>query len=428
MAPATWSYRGREHQRHRRRLCARRRSYTRAGPSSSARAARCSARTPTGSTCSCTTSRPGSWFWHLRRHPAYDYAAALARRRDRRWCSTGSGTAPARCPTATRPASAPRPTCSTRWSSTCARGCYRFAGSRRATPAAHHVVLHGHAVGAAIAELEAATYDDVDGLVLMSWTDRRRHPAGRDEARPAVAPLPAGAGLRALRRQRPRDYRSPALPHGPGRRPARAPRPTAAPPRCGDVLSLGSALAATGRGPRAARRGAGAAALRWPRPPEPRRRRAPAGAALRLVGPGPSARRAGAPATRCRSSAPRPPPAPGCCTGSPPSADPGGRGGRAGSVRRPSGRRASRRRPPRGRGRRSRAGSRPSRASGAGRPGRAACRIAPPDHDQHGLAAVLVGDLLEDGLTRATTSEIRSPPSMAADSSPSTQARKTPSK
>jgi pimeloyl-ACP methyl ester carboxylesterase len=32
-------------------------------------------------------------------------------------------------------------------------------------------VLHGHSVGAALAELEAATFQDVDGLVLMAWSD-----------------------------------------------------------------------------------------------------------------------------------------------------------------------------------------------------------------------------------------------------------------
>ena len=36
---------------------------------------------------------------------------------------------------------------------------------------AAHVVTHGHGVGAAIVQLEAAEFDDVAGLVLMSWTD-----------------------------------------------------------------------------------------------------------------------------------------------------------------------------------------------------------------------------------------------------------------
>lgn len=43
--------------------------------------------------------------------------------------------------------------------------------SRSAHPRAGKVVLAGHSVGGAIAELEAASFGDVDGLALMSWSD-----------------------------------------------------------------------------------------------------------------------------------------------------------------------------------------------------------------------------------------------------------------
>lgn len=47
-------------------------------------------------------------------------------------------------------------------------GDYRSTSAR---PRVSRVVVAGHSVGGAIAELEAASFDDVDGLVLMSWSD-----------------------------------------------------------------------------------------------------------------------------------------------------------------------------------------------------------------------------------------------------------------
>src|SRR5690606_11493550 len=64
-------------------------------------------------------------------------------------------------------------------------GNYDFTRRPDQDPAhAGRVVVHGHGVGAAIAQLEAATFDDVDGLVLMSWagshaTPRTVEAAGR---------------------------------------------------------------------------------------------------------------------------------------------------------------------------------------------------------------------------------------------------------
>jgi hypothetical protein len=114
----------------------------------------------------------GGWFWHLRAHPAYDYATQLARKGEislvlDRLGYDGSPLADGR--------------------STCLgaqahmlhqavqhlrAGTYFFAHDRRKDPVhAARVVLHGHSVGAAIAQLEAGTFSDVDGLVLMSWSD-----------------------------------------------------------------------------------------------------------------------------------------------------------------------------------------------------------------------------------------------------------------
>ena len=103
-------------------------------------------------------------------------------------------------------------------------GRYDFEAQAPAgTPGRQHVVTQGHAVGAAIAQVEAATFDDVDGLVLMSWTDARRHRAGD--------PTAAGADRR-LRAGQATTRRSPpvgaGLPHAAVRE--RAARRAAGPP------------------------------------------------------------------------------------------------------------------------------------------------------------------------------------------------------
>lgn len=51
-----------------------------------------------------------------------------------------------------------------------------------AVPHGAQVVLHGHGVGAAVAQLEAAEFDDVDGLVTMGWTDGGASRAAISEA------------------------------------------------------------------------------------------------------------------------------------------------------------------------------------------------------------------------------------------------------
>lgn len=124
----------------------------------------------------------GSWFWHLRRHPAYDYAGQLAAAGETSLVVDRLGYGASRLPEG-------RATCLGAQADMLHQvvqhlrsGRYRFADSVRATPAAHHVVVHGHSVGAAIAQVEAATFDDVDGLVLMSWTDSGASARAVDEA------------------------------------------------------------------------------------------------------------------------------------------------------------------------------------------------------------------------------------------------------
>ena len=115
----------------------------------------------------------GSWFWHLPSHPAYDYATRLAERGETSLVvdRLGYGASPLADGNATCLGAQADMLHQVVQHARAAK--YRFTDAPRTTaPSAAHVVLHGHGLGAAIAQVEAATFDDVDGLVLMSWTDR----------------------------------------------------------------------------------------------------------------------------------------------------------------------------------------------------------------------------------------------------------------
>lgn len=113
----------------------------------------------------------GGWFWQAPQR-AYDYAGALARRGELTLVLDRLGYDGS-------PLDDGRATCLGAQADMLHQviqrlyaGNYAFADGRGiAPPHALHVVVHGHAVGAAIAQLEAADHDDVDGLVLMSWSD-----------------------------------------------------------------------------------------------------------------------------------------------------------------------------------------------------------------------------------------------------------------
>jgi pimeloyl-ACP methyl ester carboxylesterase len=68
------------------------------------------------------------------------------------------------------------------------------------------VVTHGLGLGAGIAQLEAGTFDDVDGLVLMSWTDGGATPLARRAAAQQSATCLTGDDRAPLATSA-RDYR-----------------------------------------------------------------------------------------------------------------------------------------------------------------------------------------------------------------------------
>jgi pimeloyl-ACP methyl ester carboxylesterase len=112
----------------------------------------------------------GGWFWHLREHPAYDYATQLALRGETSLVLDRLGYDDSPLPDG-------RKTCL----GAQADMLHQVVAQLRAQ-GYDEVVLHGHSVGAAIAELEAATFRDVDGLVLMSWADSGASPRAIREA------------------------------------------------------------------------------------------------------------------------------------------------------------------------------------------------------------------------------------------------------
>lgn len=122
----------------------------------------------------------GGWFWNLRSRPAYDYATQLARRGETSLVIDRLGYGASRLAEGRATCLGAQATMLHQVVQHLRSGVYDFADHRGSVPAAAHVVTHGHGLGAAIAQVEAGTFDDVDGLVLMSWTDRGATATARD--------------------------------------------------------------------------------------------------------------------------------------------------------------------------------------------------------------------------------------------------------
>lgn len=115
----------------------------------------------------------GGWFWNLRSHPAYDYATKLAEAGETTLLLDRLGYGASRLPDGNATCLGAQANILHQVVQHLISGQYRYTNpDHGTTPAASHVVTQGLGVGAAIAQVEAGTFDDVDGLVLMSWTDR----------------------------------------------------------------------------------------------------------------------------------------------------------------------------------------------------------------------------------------------------------------
>jgi len=184
----------------------------------------------------------GSWFWHLRSHPAYDYAGGLARAGETSLVLDRLGYGASRLGDGNATCLGAQADMLHQVVQHLRSGTYDFRDSTRGTPAAEHVVVQGHSVGAAIAQVEAATFDDVDGLVLMSWTDSGASSRAVDEASRQSATCASGEDYVEFGTSG-KDYRDLLFRTAPGsvQRAALARRDEHP---CGDSLSLGQ-MAAT---------------------------------------------------------------------------------------------------------------------------------------------------------------------------------------
>jgi len=184
----------------------------------------------------------GAWFFNLRSNPTYDYATRLAERGQTSLVLDRLGYG--RSPLADG-------------DDTCLgaqvhmlhqvvqhlyAGRYDFLGSRSGTPTpkATTIVLQGHGTGATIAQLEAARFSDVSGLVLMAPAitspSQLAIDTTRDQARTCLSAGFADFGDTA------RAYRALLFRTAPsGVRRAAVQRRNPTP--CGDVTSLPGALA-----------------------------------------------------------------------------------------------------------------------------------------------------------------------------------------
>jgi pimeloyl-ACP methyl ester carboxylesterase len=185
----------------------------------------------------------GSWFWNLTRHPAYDYAGNLARAGETSLVLDRLGYGASRLAQGNATCLGAQADMLHQVIQHVRSGRYDFTGSEQATPGVQHVVVHGHSVGAAIAQVEAATFDDVDGLVLMSWADSGASARAVDEASRQSTTCLQGQDYVRTGESR-KDYRDLLFVTAPAavQRSALARRDT---DPCGDALSLSQLLAAS---------------------------------------------------------------------------------------------------------------------------------------------------------------------------------------
>ncbi|WP_193610777.1 hypothetical protein [Nocardioides lijunqiniae] len=182
----------------------------------------------------------GGWFWNLRKHPRYDYATQMARRGQTSLVLDRLGYD-------TSPLADGDDTCLDAQVAMLHQvvqhlrsGRYEFTRGRTTTPHASQVVVHGHGVGATVAQVEAARYDDVHGLVLMSWAGADPSAGAREQARRQSAVCVRGAGYASYGASV-AEYRGLLFATAPRRVQATAAGKRNATP-CGDVTSLRRAI------------------------------------------------------------------------------------------------------------------------------------------------------------------------------------------
>lgn len=131
----------------------------------------------------------GGWFWNLTSTPRFDYAGSLAARGETSLVLDRLGFDASPLADGNATCLGAQATMLHQVVQHLRSGIYEYVDRPGATvPHGAQVVLHGHGVGAAVAQLEAAEFDDVDGLVVMGWSD-----AGASQTAVAEAARQTGA-------------------------------------------------------------------------------------------------------------------------------------------------------------------------------------------------------------------------------------------
>lgn len=106
----------------------------------------------------------GGWFWRMPGHPEVDYAGRLADDGEVSLVIDRLGYDAS-------PVARGTSTCLGSQADVLHQIVQQVRAGTSVIPRPDDVVVHGHSVGAAIAQAEASKWKDVDGLVLMSWSD-----------------------------------------------------------------------------------------------------------------------------------------------------------------------------------------------------------------------------------------------------------------
>ena len=106
----------------------------------------------------------GGWFWRMPDHPDVDYAGRLADDGETSLVIDRLGYDAS-------PVARGMSTCLGSQADVLHQVVQQVRAGTSAIPKPDDVVVHGHSVGAAVAQAEASKWKDVDGLVLMSWSD-----------------------------------------------------------------------------------------------------------------------------------------------------------------------------------------------------------------------------------------------------------------
>ncbi|WP_205473265.1 hypothetical protein [Nocardioides sp. SYSU D00038] len=129
----------------------------------------------------------GGWFWTLPGHPTLNYARQLARQGETSLVIDRLGYDASPLADGRRTCLGAQATMLHEVVQKLYSGTYAYTSGPGVPPHAARVVVHGHGTGAAIAQLEAAHWDDTHGLVLMSWSAGDASPTAAAESRRQAA-------------------------------------------------------------------------------------------------------------------------------------------------------------------------------------------------------------------------------------------------